>query len=90
MITELDVDDIGVPGPMIDDVVAGKYAEFIDLVGPFATLISFQALADSPNLPKRSDGLAPRPNLLDTNDQEKPSYKAVAKALEQMRGSTAS
>jgi endo-1,4-beta-xylanase len=83
-ITELDVDDVGVPGPMIDTVVAQKYREYLDLVGPFAPLISFQDVADSPSLPKRPDGLASRPDLFDAHYQEKPSYKAVTQALDHL------
>ena len=75
-ITELDVDDAGVPGTMIDTVVARKYREYLDLVGPFASLVSFQDVADSPSLPKRPDGLASRPDLFDAHYQ-KSSYKAV-------------
>jgi endo-1,4-beta-xylanase len=84
MITELDVDDIGVPGPMIDTVVAQKYSEFLDLVGPFAPLISFQGAADYPNQPKRPDGLSSRPNLFDVNFQKKPAYRSVTQALERL------
>ena len=83
-ITELDVDDVGVAGSMIDTVVAQKYREYLDLVGPFASLISFQDVADSPSLPKRPDGLASRPDLFDAHYQEKPSYKAVTQALDHL------
>jgi endo-1,4-beta-xylanase len=83
-ITELDVDDVGVPGPMIDAVVAQKYREYLDLIGPFASLISFQDVADSPGLPKRPDGLASRPDLFDAHYQQKPSYKAVTQALDHL------
>ena len=83
-ITELDVDDVGVPGPMIDTVVAQKYREYLDLVGPFASLISFQDVADSPSLPKRPDGLASRPDLFDAHCLEKPSYKSVTQALDHL------
>ncbi len=83
-ITELDVDDVGVPEPMVDRVVAQKYSEFLDLVGPSATLISFQQLTDSSDLPKRPDGLAPRPNLFDANYRAKPSYQSVVQVLERL------
>jgi endo-1,4-beta-xylanase len=84
MITELDVDDVGVPGPMIDEVAEQKYVEFIDLVGPLATSISFQRASDKPNSLRRPGGDSSRTNLFDVNFQEKPSYKAVAQALERL------
>jgi endo-1,4-beta-xylanase len=81
MVTELDVDDVDVPGPLIDETVARKYAEFIDLVGPFVKVITFEQLRDSSNLPKRPDGLSHRPDLLDAAYQPTPAYAAVVKAL---------
>jgi endo-1,4-beta-xylanase len=81
MITELDVDDIDVPGPVIDQTVADKYREFIDLVGPYVRVITFEQLRDDPSLPKRSDGLPHRPNLLDSQYQPTLAYSATVKAL---------
>jgi endo-1,4-beta-xylanase len=81
MITELDVDDAGIPAAEVDHAVAVKYAEYLDLVGPFATVITFEALADNPALPKRADGLLPRPNLFDVSMVKKPAYYAAAKAI---------
>jgi endo-1,4-beta-xylanase len=80
MITELDVDDVDVPGPLIDQTVAGKYGEFIDLMGPFVKVITFEQLRDDP-LPRRPDGLSHRPNLLDVEFQPTPAYSATVKAL---------
>ncbi|MDT7814416.1 MAG: endo,4-beta-xylanase [Acidobacteriaceae bacterium] len=81
MITEFDVDDIDVPAARIDQTVASKYGEFIELVGPFAKVITFEGLRDDPNLPRRSDGLPHRPNLLDTKYEPKPAYSATVRAL---------
>jgi endo-1,4-beta-xylanase len=81
MITEFDVDDIDVPGALIDQTVASKYAEFIDLMGPFVNVITFEGLRDDPNLPRRPDGLPHRPNLLDIRYQPKPAFSATLKAL---------
>jgi endo-1,4-beta-xylanase len=81
MITELDVDDSGLPGPLIDQTVARKYGEFIELVGPFVTVITFEQLRDDPNLPRRPDGLIHRPNLLDAEYQPTPAYSTTVKAL---------
>lgn len=81
MITELDVDDVDVPGHLIDETVARKYAEFIDLVAPFVKVITFEELRDEPDLPRRSDGFSHRPDLLDVAYQPSPAYTAVVKAL---------
>jgi endo-1,4-beta-xylanase len=86
MVTELDVDDVDVPGPLIDQTAARKYAEFIDLVGPFVKVITFEELNDEPNLPKRPDGLAPRPNLFDVDYRPKPAYGSTVKALMALQG----
>jgi endo-1,4-beta-xylanase len=87
MITELDVDDVDVPGPMIDRTVASKYAEFLELVGPYVQCITFEGLWDSPSLPKRPDGLTHRPNLLDSNFELTPAYSATAATLMRLRKS---
>lgn len=84
MITEMDVDDVGVSASMIDQVVTEKYGKYLDLVGPFVTLISFQQLEDSPSVPRRPDGIVSRPNLFDINGQKKASYEAVAASLEKL------
>jgi endo-1,4-beta-xylanase len=81
MITELDVDDVDVPGHLIDETVARKYAEFIDLVGPFVKVITFEELRDEPDLPKRSDGFSHRPDLLDVAYRPTPAYTAAVKAF---------
>jgi endo-1,4-beta-xylanase len=80
LITEMDVDDIDVPVPMIDQVVARKYGEFIDLVGPYASSISFEWGFDDPHL-RRPDGLIRRPDMFDENFQPTPAYAAVSEAL---------
>ena len=81
MITELDVDDADVPGPLIDQTVARKYGEFIDLVGPFVKVITFEQLRDNPDSPRRRDGLLHRQNLLDADYQPTQAYSATVKAL---------
>jgi endo-1,4-beta-xylanase len=81
MITELDVDDVDVPGAFVDQTVARKYGEFIDLVAPFAHVITFEQLRDDPNMPRRSDGLLHRPNLLDVDYQPTAAYHTTVKAL---------
>lgn len=86
MITELDVDDVDVPGPLIDQTVAGKYGEFIELMGPFVKVITFEQLRDDPSLPRRSDGLAHRPNMFDADYRPAAAYGAVVKALMTLPG----
>ena len=81
MITELDVDDVDVSGSLIDQTVASKYAEFIDLMGPFVKVVTFEAVRDYPELPRRSDGLMHRPNLLDPQFNPTPAYTAAVKAM---------
>jgi endo-1,4-beta-xylanase len=85
LITELDVDDSGIPEPQVDEAVARTYQEFLEIVGPFAKVITFEALADVPQLPKRSDGNVPRPNLWDTDYRKKPAYDTTLKALSELR-----
>jgi endo-1,4-beta-xylanase len=86
MITELDVDDVDVPPALIDQTVASKYAEFIDLVGPYVKVITFEGLKDDPSLPKRADGVSHRPNLLDAQYEPTPAYSATVKALASLHG----
>jgi endo-1,4-beta-xylanase len=81
MITECDVDDVDVPGPLIDQTVASKYSEFLDLVGPFVKVITFEQLSDEPDLPRRPDGLQHRPNLLDANYRPTLAYAATVASL---------
>jgi endo-1,4-beta-xylanase len=86
MVTEFDVDDVDVPGPLIDQTVARKYAEFIDLVGPFVKVITFEELNDEPTYPKRPDGIVPRPNLFGVDYRPKPAYSSTVKALMALQG----
>jgi endo-1,4-beta-xylanase len=81
MITEFDVDDVDLPGSVIDQTVADKYGQFIDIVGPFVKVITFEGLRDDPSLPKRPDGLPHRPNLFGAQYEPTPAYSATVKAL---------
>jgi endo-1,4-beta-xylanase len=86
MVTELDVDSVDVPGALIDESAARKYAEFIDLVGPFVKVITFEELNDESGYPKRPDGIVPRPNLFDVDYRPKPAYSSTVKALMALKG----
>ena len=84
MVTELDVDSVDVPANQIDQVTASKYAEYLDVVGPYVKSITFEQLRDDPTLPKRADGITVRPNLFDQSFQEKPAFASTLKALSRM------
>jgi endo-1,4-beta-xylanase len=51
MVTELDVDDVDVPGPKIEQTVADKYSQFLDIVNPYVRVITFEGLQDDPAVP---------------------------------------
>ena len=84
MVTELDVDSVDVPANQIDQMTASKYAEYLDVVGPYVKSITFEQLRDDPTLPKRADGITVRPNLFDQSFQEKPAFASTLKALSRM------
>jgi endo-1,4-beta-xylanase len=86
MITEFDVDDVDVPGPLIDQTVASKYGEFIELMGPFVKVITFEGLRDDPSMPRRSAGLSHRPNMFDADYKPTAAYSALVKALMALPG----
>jgi endo-1,4-beta-xylanase len=82
MITELDVDDVDVPGPAIQGTVAAKYGEFLDLVEPYVKVITFAGLANDPALPKRPDGLSHSPNMFDAGYQSNRAFHAIVDSLQ--------
>jgi hypothetical protein len=84
MITEFDVDDLGVPAPQVKQAVANKYGEFLDIMGPYVSAITFEALRDKPALPKNPDGTPTLSNLFDTNYEPVGNYFAVVKSLERL------
>jgi endo-1,4-beta-xylanase len=86
MITELDVDHDNVPEPLLAQTVARKYGEFIDLVGPFVKVITFEQLRDDPPPPPRPDELLHRSNLLDPQYAPTPAYSTTVKALMALQG----
>jgi endo-1,4-beta-xylanase len=87
IITELDVDDVDVPGPLIAQTVAAKYAEYLNLVLPFVKIITFEGLRNDPAIPKRPDGLAHKPNLFDEDYSKNAAYDAVVASLRTPGGS---
>lgn len=89
MITEFDVDDVGVPPQLVNQTVAAKYGEFVDIMGPYVTSITFEALNNNPAYPSNPDGTLLRPNLFDANFQPDQNYTAVVAALNQLPSTTA-
>lgn len=81
MITEMDVDDVNVPGPQIADTVASKYREFLDITLPFVKVITLEGLRNESSTPKRPDGFAHQPNIFDENTKPTPAYTAVLQEL---------
>jgi endo-1,4-beta-xylanase len=51
MVTELDVDDVDVPGPRIAQAVSDKYSQFLDIINPYVRVITFEGLQDDPAAP---------------------------------------
>lgn len=87
IVTELDVDDVGVPGPQIAQTVAAKYAEYLTLVSPFVKIVTFESLRNDPAIPKRSDGLAHKPNLFEEDYSKNAAFDAVVASLRSVGGS---
>ncbi len=85
MITELDVDDADLPGPLIGQAVAHKYGEFLDLVLPYVTVVTFEGLRNDPAMPKRTDGLSHLPNLFNSDYRGGLAFDAVVSSLERSR-----
>lgn len=81
MITELDVDDVNVPGPEIEATVARKYKEFIGLMAPYVSSITLEQLNNIPSSPKRPDGFAHMPNLFGADLRPTSAYTAATEAL---------
>jgi hypothetical protein len=81
MITELDMDDVGVPGPEIEMTVARKYREFIELMAPYVKVITLEQLNNIPSAKRRADGFAHMPNIFGPDLTPTLSYMALTEAL---------
>jgi endo-1,4-beta-xylanase len=84
MITELDVDTINVPADQQQQVVAAKYGEFLDLVGPYVKIITFEALRDDPAYPRNPDGGILCRNLFGVDYQPGRVYDSVVDSLKRL------
>jgi GH35 family endo-1,4-beta-xylanase len=84
MITELDVDTVDVPADRHQQVAAAKYGEFLDLMGPYVEVITFEALCDNPAFPKNPDGSILCPNLFGADYRPGKVYDAVVASLQRL------
>src|SRR6266702_4321308 len=82
MVTELDVDSVNVAGTVLDQTAASQCGAFLDIMAPYAKVITLEALREEPSIPKQPDGLRPYSNLFDGNYKPTPSYSAAVQALE--------
>lgn len=86
MVTEFDVDDVDVPGPLIEQTIARKYGEYLDLVMPYVKVITFEGLRNDPAMPKRADGFAHLPNIFDQNYRPNLAFNAAVSSLQRSKG----
>jgi endo-1,4-beta-xylanase len=84
MITELDCDDVNVPGPLVEQTAASKYAEFLEFMGPYVKLITLESLHEDPSIPPQPDGYPPYLDMLNSQYQITPPYHAVIDALNRL------
>jgi GH35 family endo-1,4-beta-xylanase len=83
LITELDVDNVGVPPADVDKVTASKYSEFIDILGPYVKVITLEALEDYPAGSGAPDAIA-RANIFDVDYQPKQAFASLTDALNRL------
>jgi len=84
MITELDVDSVNVPAPLLDQTAANQCGAFLEIMAPHVTVITLEALRQEPAIPNQPDGLRPYSNLFDGAYKPTPSYSATVQALERI------
>ena len=81
MVTELDVDELGVPAPQVAQVAASKFGEFLDIVSPYVASVTLEALSNEPNLPARSGGYIHTQNIFDESYRPTLAYGSVLREL---------
>src|SRR6266567_3263346 len=81
MVTELDVDEIGVPGPQIAAAAASKLSEFLDIVCPYVSAITLEALRNEPYVASNGNGNPHAQNLFDEDYRPTPAYESVVQVL---------
>jgi endo-1,4-beta-xylanase len=81
MITELDCDSVNVPGALVEQTAASKYAEFLEFMGPYVKVITLESLHEDRSLPVQANGFRQYLNLLNSDYQLTPPYYAAVDAL---------
>jgi endo-1,4-beta-xylanase len=82
MITELDVDELGVPGSQLGQAAAGKIGEFLDIVCPYVSAITLEALRNEPYAPTGGNNNAHTQNLFDEYLSPTLAYKNTLQVLQ--------
>jgi endo-1,4-beta-xylanase len=80
-VTELDVDEIGVPAPQIAQAAASKIGEFLDIVSPYVGSITLEALSNEPYVSARGNGNIHTQNLFDENYKPTLAYGSAVRML---------
>jgi len=84
MITELDCDGVNVPGQLVEQNAAAKYAEFIEFMGPYVKVITLESLHEDPSLPLLSNGFPQYLDLFDSEYRRTTPYYATIDALDRL------
>ena len=84
MITELDCDSVNVPGALVEQTAASKYAEFLEFIGPYVKVITLESLHEDRSLPVQANGFPQYVDLLNSDYQFTPPYYAAVDALERL------
>jgi endo-1,4-beta-xylanase len=87
MVTELDVDDVDVPEPKIAQTVAGKYNQYLDIVGPYVRVITFEGLEDDPAAPHTHNLFLHDKDASGSEYVKAPAFGAALTALQRPGGS---
>jgi endo-1,4-beta-xylanase len=81
MVTELDVDEVDVPGPQIAAAAASKISEFLDIVSPYVSAITLEALRNEPYSNAKGNGNAHTQNLFDEELRPTLAYESMVQVL---------
>lgn len=80
-VTELDVDEIGVPAPQIAQAAASKIGEFLDIVSPYVGSITLEALSNEPYVSAQGNGNIHTQNLFDEKYKPTLAYGSAVRML---------
>lgn len=84
-ITELDVDDFGVPPEQRMQVASDKFSAFLDLVNPYAKVITFEAVHDIPVVPHNMNLFSSTQSGPGKSYEPNPAFSVAMKRLNQAR-----